>query len=134
MFRYRAQPSRHADWRKNDLTPPPYFDIFRNMETINTYVTATTLEAEQKHAEAFKALSHKTRLAIFYHLVRKGVEGDTVGNLQEAVSVPWATLSHHLDVLRRADLLASRREERFVYYRVRPEQVGDLVRLLTACC
>lgn len=92
------------------------------------------LEAEQKHAESFKALSHKTRLAIFYYLVKKGDRGDTVGNLQAAINVPWATLSHHLDVLRRADLLTSRRVERYIYYRVRPEQVGDLIRLLTACC
>ncbi len=104
------------------------------MEIINTIFAAADLEAEEKHAEAFKALSHKTRLAIFYHLVRKGEAGDTVGNLQEEIGVPWATLSHHLDILRRADLLASRREERYIYYRVRPEQVGDLVRLLTACC
>ncbi len=104
------------------------------MEMINVESAAPVLEPERKHAEAFKALSHETRLAIFYHLVRKGEAGDTVGSLQEAIDVPWATLSHHLDVLRRAGLLASRREERYIYYRVRPEQVGDLIRLLTACC
>ncbi len=104
------------------------------MEMINTIFAAADLEAEEKHASAFKALSHKTRLAIFYHLVRKGEAGDTVGNLQEAVAIPWATLSHHLDVLHRADLLESRREERYIFYRVRPEKVSDLVRLLTACC
>lgn len=104
------------------------------MEMINEKVALSSLEVEQKHAEAFKALSHRTRLAIFYHLVRQGEEGDTVGNLQEALDVPWATLSHHLDVLRRAGLLASRREERYIYYRVRPERVSGLVRLLTACC
>ena len=96
------------------------------MEMINTIFAAADLEAEEKHASAFKALSHKTRLAIFYHLVRKGEAGDTVGNLQEAVAIPWATLSHHLDVLHRADLLESRRKERYVFYRVRPERVSDL--------
>ena len=110
------------------------FDIFRNMEMISVTSPTPALEAEQVHADAFKALSHKTRLSIFYYLVQKGEAGDTVGNLQEAIDVPWATLSHHLDVLRRAELLASRRKERFIYYRVIPEQVGDLVRLLTACC
>lgn len=104
------------------------------MEMINAEFAPASLEAEHQHAEAFKALSHGTRLAIFYHLVRQGEGGDTVGNLQEALGVPWATLSHHLDVLRRAGLLASRREERYIYYRVRPERVSDLVRLLTACC
>ncbi len=108
--------------------------IFRNMKIKDDEIAAAFLSPEQKHADAFKALSHKTRLAIFYHLVRKGEAGDTVGNLQQAIDIPWATLSHHLDVLRRADLLASRRAERYVFYWVRPDQVGDLVRLLTACC
>ena len=125
---------RERNPRRKVLTPFCYIYIFRNMEMIRTISAAVDLEAEGKHATAFKALSHETRLAIFYHLVRKGEAGDTVGNLQEAIAIPWATLSHHLDVLRRADLLSSRREERYIYYRVRPERVSDLVRLLTACC
>ena len=119
---------------KIELTRRHHYYIFRNMEMINAKFAHAALEAEHKHAEAFKALSHRTRLAIFYYLVRQGEGGDTVGNLQEALDVPWATLSHHLDALRRAGLLASRREERYIYYRVRSEQVSDLVRLLTACC
>jgi len=50
------------------------------------------------------------------------------------VRVPGPTLSHHLDLLRRAGLIQSRREERYVYYSVRREMVSELVRLLTACC
>ena len=45
---------------------------------------------------------------------------------------------HHpgadLDVLRRASLIESRKEERFIYYSVQRERVTALVRLLTACC
>ena len=48
--------------------------------------------------------------------------------------IPAATLSHHLDILRRAGLIESRKEARFVYYRVNREAVSELVRLLTACC
>ncbi|MBI2460568.1 MAG: helix-turn-helix transcriptional regulator, partial [Candidatus Rokubacteria bacterium] len=40
----------------------------------------------------------------------------------------------HLDRLRRAGLVQSRKEERYVYYSVRREMVSDLVRLLTTCC
>lgn len=50
------------------------------------------------------------------------------------LTLPWPTLSHHLDILQRAGLLTSRKEERFVFYTVRKEIVSDLVRLLTACC
>ena len=57
-----------------------------------------------------------------------------MGEIQEALAVPGPTLSHHLDLLRRAGLLQSRRQERYVYYSVKREMVTDLVRLLTACC
>lgn len=93
-----------------------------------------TLQAEERHVEAFKALSHLTRLKIFFYLVRKGEEGDMVGNILAALEVPGPTLSHHLDILHRAGLLRARREERFIFYSVRREMVSDLVRLLTACC
>jgi DNA-binding transcriptional ArsR family regulator len=58
----------------------------------------------------------------------------TVGEIQEAVEIPGPTLSHHLDVLRRAGLLESRKEERYIYYTVQRDAVTQIVRLLTACC
>lgn len=91
------------------------------------------LEASKSHIEAFKALAHLTRLQVFFFLVRARREVPA-GQIQEALDVPGPTLSHHLDVLRRAGLIQSRKEERYVYYSVRGEMVSDLVRLLTACC
>ena len=91
------------------------------------------LEASGSHVEAFKALAHLTRLQVFFFLVRARCEVPA-GQIQEALDVPGPTLSHHLDALRRAGLIQSRREERYVYYSVRGEMVSNLVRLLTACC
>ena len=91
------------------------------------------LEASPAHVEAFKALAHLTRLRVFFFLVRARGEV-SVGEIQEAVEVPGPTLSHHLDALRRAGLVESRREERYIYYSVRRETATSLVRLLTACC
>lgn len=91
------------------------------------------LEARKSHIEAFKALAHLTRLQVFFFLVRARREVPA-GQIQAALDVPGPTLSHHLDVLRRAGLIQSRKEERYVYYSVRREMVSDLVRLLTACC
>lgn len=91
------------------------------------------LEANDAHAEAFKALAHLTRLQVFFFLVR--AKGEVpAGEIQEAVGVPGPTLSHHLDLLRRAGLIESRKEERYIYYSVRRETVTALVRVLTACC
>src|SRR6266849_5322511 len=91
------------------------------------------LEASIAHVEAFKALAHLTRLQVFFFLVRAKGEV-SAGEIQEAVGVPGPTLSHHLDQLRRAGLIESRREERYIYYSVRRETVTALVRVLTACC
>jgi ArsR family transcriptional regulator, arsenate/arsenite/antimonite-responsive transcriptional repressor len=91
------------------------------------------LRADETHVEAFRALAHLTRLQVFFFLVRAEREVPA-GEIQEAVDVPGPTLSHHLDILRRAGLVQSRKEERYVYYSVRPDTVTDLMRLLTACC
>ncbi len=91
------------------------------------------LEVREDHVEAFKALAHPSRLEIFFFLVRAGREVPA-GEIQAQLEIPGPTLSHHLDRLRRARLVRSRREERFVYYATRPEMVSELVRLLTACC
>src|SRR5882672_11426745 len=91
------------------------------------------LDANHSHVEAFKALAHLSRLQVFFFLVRAGKEM-SVGEIQEAVEIPGPTLSHHLDALRRAGLVQSRKEERYIYYSARPDTVSELVRLLTACC
>jgi DNA-binding transcriptional ArsR family regulator len=98
-----------------------------------TRLPVSRLEAEPSHVEAFRALAHLTRLQVFFVLVRAGREVPA-GEIQEAVGVPAPTLSHHLDILRRAGLVESRKEERHIYYSVRRETVTAMVRLLTACC
>jgi ArsR family transcriptional regulator, arsenate/arsenite/antimonite-responsive transcriptional repressor len=91
------------------------------------------LRVSDRHVEAFKSLAHPTRLEIVFFLVRRRGEV-SVGEIQAELEIPGPTLSHHLDLLRRAEVVQSRKEERFVYYSMRPEMVSELVRLLTACC
>ena len=96
-------------------------------------VSLARLQASDRHVEAFKSLAHSTRLQIFFSLVRQKGEVP-VGDIQAELEIPGPTLSHHLDLLRRAELVQSRREGTFVYYSTKPEMVSELVRLLTACC
>ena len=102
------------------------------MKTI-TRLPVAQLSANDSHVEAFKALAHLSRLQVFFVLVKAGREM-SVGEIQEAVEIAGPTLSHHLDILRRAGLVESRKEERYVYYTVKRDTVTSLVRLLTACC
>ena len=100
---------------------------------MKTALPLAKLHAQESHVEAFKALAHLSRLQIVFFLVRAGREV-SVGEIQAELEIPGPTLSHHLDLLRRAGLVSSRKEERYVYYASRPDTASELARLLTACC
>lgn len=103
------------------------------MKSQATTTRPSHLEAREVHVQALKGLAQLSRLRIFFFLVRRGEE-TAVGDIQEALDIPWPTLSYHLEKLRSAGLVESRREERYVLHSVKEEMVSDLVRLLTACC
>src|SRR5215470_20117246 len=111
------------------LTEVRHFDTFENVKAL----PLSRLQARDAHVEAFKALAHQSRLQIFFFLVKTGTEV-AAGEIQGQLEIPGPTLSHHLDILRRAGLVQSRREKRYIYYSVRRDTATTLVRLLTACC
>jgi DNA-binding transcriptional ArsR family regulator len=80
------------------------------------------------------ALAQESRLAIFRLLVKRGPEGYTPGDLVAKTEIPAPTLSFHLKELQRADLLAVRREGRFLYYNANFTQMQGLVNFLTENC
>ena len=85
-------------------------------------------------AQAFWALGHPVRLQIFFFLATQGEQGAKVSEIRAQVGIPASTLSHHLDVLRQAELLFSTRHQQWICSRVNPDMTRDLVRLLTDCC
>lgn len=83
---------------------------------------------------ALRALSHATRLAAFRALVQAGEDGLAVGELRDALDVPPATLSAHLNVLRHAGLVLDRREGRSIRVRARYARMNALIDYLTENC
>lgn len=61
----------------------------------------------------FKALGDPTRMAII-QLLRE--QSRTPSELLERITVTQPTLSHHLDTLKRADLVETRRDGQFIHY------------------
>ena len=55
-----------------------------------------------------------------------------VGEIEEATGIGQPALSQQLAELRRADLVATRREARQIYYRIAAEDVEERVRALFA--
>ncbi len=84
--------------------------------------------------EAMMALAHETRLAIFRTLVNAGPEGLPAGTISTRLRVTPSTLSHHLAVLERAGLLASRRARRQIFYACAYDAIRGVVEFLTNDC
>src|SRR5262245_27045455 len=80
------------------------------------------------------ALAHETRLAIFRLLVRRGFAGLPAGDVAARLSLPAPTASFHLAFLKRAGLLAARRESRHIYYVADFRNMTALVGFLQENC
>lgn len=83
---------------------------------------------------AFAALAQPTRLAVFRLLIREGAEGLPAGEIARCLNVPQNTLSSHLSVLARGQLVRSRREGRHVIYAADLDGVRRVILFLTRDC
>jgi DNA-binding transcriptional ArsR family regulator len=78
----------------------------------------------QREDTVFRALADPSRRAIFERLTHGEVP---VKALTARFSISQPAVSQHLAALRKAGLVAERREGRLVYYRVEPKGLGPLV-------
>ncbi|GLX85186.1 transcriptional regulator [Thalassotalea loyana] len=86
-------------------------------------------------AKALKELGHKTRLSIYKEVVKAGHDGISVGNVQEKLSIPGSTLSHHISGLSQAQLIHQRREGRTLFCVANYQQLNDVIGfLIDECC
>lgn len=80
-------------------------------------------------ARTIKGLVHPTRLAILC-LLREGEV--CVCELEPVLDLRQANISQHLAILRRANLVTSRREGLRILYRVSDERVFEAIDLLSS--
>ena len=83
---------------------------------------------------ALGALAQETRLDIFRLLVQKGPSGLPAGEIGDRLGQPSPTLSFHLNQLRFAGLVTSRRESRSIIYSANFKGMNDLLSYLTDNC
>lgn len=80
------------------------------------------------------ALAQEHRLRLFRLLVQAGDAGMAVGELAGATGLAGATLSNHLNILRRAGLVSDERRGRVIQCRAHYPQMNDLLAFLTENC
>lgn len=72
----------------------------------------------------FKALSDKNRRKILVLLKEKDM---SVSELLQHFTITQASLSHHLDILKRAELVIDTRKWQYIYYSLNMSVVEELV-------
>lgn len=72
----------------------------------------------------FKALNDETRREIL-KLLRKQVM--TAGDIADQFHISKPSISHHLDILKRADLVTSEKKGQFVVYSLNSTIVDDIL-------
>ena len=72
----------------------------------------------------FKALSHPVRREIL-DLLKMGKM--SAGEIADQFELTGATISHHLNVLKQADLVVERREKNFIYYELNTSVLEDMM-------
>src|SRR5262250_2685117 len=83
---------------------------------------------------ALGALAQETRLDIFRMLVQRGPEGMPAGEIGARLGQPSPTMSFHLNQLRFAGLVTSRRESRSIIYSANFKAMNGLLSYLTENC
>lgn len=83
----------------------------------------------------FAALAQPTRLDVFRRLVKAEPEGLPAGEIARQCAAPHNTMSTHLAILERAQLVSSARCGRSIIYRARLERLRAVTLfLLEDCC
>ena len=74
--------------------------------------------------ELFKALNDETRREILNNLKRQDM---SAGDIAELFNISKPSISHHLDILKKADLVRSEKRGQFVVYSLNTTVMDDLL-------
>ncbi|HET6553093.1 MAG TPA: metalloregulator ArsR/SmtB family transcription factor [Dyella sp.] len=80
------------------------------------------------------ALAQEHRLTLYRLLVQAGDDGMVVGELAATTGLAGATLTNHLNILRRAGLVSDERQGRVIRCRANYGQMNALLGFLTENC
>ncbi len=79
--------------------------------------------------QTFKALSDPTRRAILEQLKHGRL---TAGEIASAFELSAATVSHHLAMLRQAELVIDQREGKYIYYEINTSVIDEILAWATS--
>lgn len=116
-----------ADIKAGKCGPRPAAKHPRNAKKNVQYIA--------RFADMLSAMGTEPRLRIMQLLLTAHPAGLVVGDIQEELNIAPSTLSHHLEKLKHEDLVAVRRDKKFLWYTANAEALQELLGFLFAeCC
>ncbi|HZW70280.1 MAG TPA: autorepressor SdpR family transcription factor [Hanamia sp.] len=73
----------------------------------------------------FQALSDPTRRKILDMLKKKDL---TAGEIADAFNISKPSISHHLDILKRANLVAAEKQGQYITYSINTTELDELLK------
>ena len=98
-------------------------------------MAAVTPDKVTHYADMLAAMGAEPRLRIVRLLLSAHPTGMIAGDIGTELDIAPSTLSHHLDKLKREEVVKVRREGTFLWYTAHAEALEDLLQFLFAeCC
>lgn len=93
------------------------------------------IDGFQKHRSAFTAIGDETRQSILLVLLENDLSGIRVGEIAKKTHLTRPSVSHHLQILKEAGIVAMRREGTKNYYYLSSNEtkwkdIADLVNMI----
>lgn len=87
-----------------------------------------------QYADMLSAMGSEPRLAVLRLLLKAAPDGMSVGDIQKATGIANSTLSHHLDKLKRENLISSQKDKQWIWYSANLDTLGKLIEFIYADC
>ena len=98
-------------------------------------MASNTEENVTRYADMLAAMGAEPRLRIVRLLLAAHPKGMVAGEIGAELDITASTLSHHLDRLKREEVVTVRREGTYLWYAANAKALEDLLRFLYAeCC
>lgn len=86
------------------------------------------------HSDRLAALGNEARLTIVRMLLQTLPGELSAGDIAQKTGIPNSTLSHHLERLRKEDLVRARKDKQWIWYQADTNTLTNLVSFLYHDC